>query len=130
MQEMETLGGLEYAHEPQAREQRGEDRIVLSEQPQGRLTVLTSHSRVDAIRVRDISRSGISLELDRLIHPDTPVSVEYVQDALDLSVNGRLAWSRSNSGSGDETAAAAYVVGIELFSPGLLLNFLPTRNSA
>jgi hypothetical protein len=127
--ELDTLGGLAFLREHLPTEQRTEDRLALSRQPDGKLSVLTPFTRLGAMRVRDISRSGISVELERPISPETPVSVEYVADEINLSVTGRLAWARQTTPDGDQPAAASYVVGIELFSPGLLLNFLPTAAS-
>jgi hypothetical protein len=131
--ELETLGGLEFLHEqaPVADlELRTEDRLALSRQPDGRISVLTPFMRIAAVRVRDISRSGISIELERPISPETPVSVEYVEHDLNINVSGRLAWSQETAVTQDKPALASYVVGIELFSPGLLLNFLPTQQGA
>ena len=101
---------------------------MLRQQPPGRLSVLTPHARVAAHWVRDISRTGISLELERPIGAETPVSVEYVAGDIKLCVNGRLAWSHPGDSRTEGMPSAAHVVGIELFSPGLLLNFLPTAS--
>lgn len=126
--DVDTLGGLGCFQDHVPVEQRGEDRLELSRQPDGRISVLTPYARVAASLVRDISRSGISLELERPISAETPVSVEYVARDIQLSVNGRLAWTRNSEARSDGSDRAAYVVGIELFSPGLLLNFLPTAS--
>jgi hypothetical protein len=128
--DLDTLGGLDCVRESLPEEQRGEDRLTLSRQPDGRLSVLTPFARITAMRVRDISRSGISVELERPVSPETPVSIEYVADDIQVSVNGRLAWARQTTPDGEAPAAASYVVGVELFSPGLLLNFLPTAATA
>lgn len=124
--EFDSLGGLGCYQAAVPVEQRGEDRLQLARQPDGRINVRTPFASVASMLVRDISRSGISLELERPISPETPVSVEYLADDIQLSVNGRLAWSRTTESRPGSVAAAGYVVGIELFSPGLLLNFLPT----
>ena len=128
---LDTLGGLKFGSDAGGGEQRTEERLALSRQPSGKITVSTPFGRIESSRVRDISRSGISLEVDRPIGQETPVSVEYSESSLNLSVNGRLAWSRTNEKPADAAvAASAYVVGIELFSPGLLLNFLPTETQS
>ncbi|MDE3012280.1 MAG: PilZ domain-containing protein [Pseudomonadota bacterium] len=122
--ELDTLGGLTYFTSSTTTEQRAEDRLFLSRQPEGKLSVCTPYAQVAAYQVRDISRSGISLELERPISADTAVSVDYLADDIHLTVNGRIVWGRAPTGGGD--GGSRYVVGIELFSPGLLLNFLPT----
>lgn len=122
--ELDTLGGLACFTSATATEQRVEDRLFLSRQPEGKLSVCTPYAQVTAFQVRDISRSGISLELERPINAETPVSVDYLTDNIHLTVNGRIVWGRAPTGTGE--GGSRYVVGIELFSPGLLLNFLPT----
>ena len=128
---LETLGGLGTGHDAGKHDagkpdQRNEDRLLLTSQPAGRLTVCTPFARLEARHVRDVSRSGISLEIDRPVGRNASVSVEYVDPKMNITVNGRLAWSRENEAAPGVIPGSAYVVGIELFSPGLLLNFLPT----
>ncbi len=124
----DSLGGMHTGTVAGSTDQRYESRVALEHQPEGRLTVCTPFERLETRHVRDVSRNGISVEVDRPIAPNTPIKVEYQADRIDISVNGRLAWLRPPSDGARAAVSGGYLVGIELFSPGLLLNFLPVSN--
>lgn len=122
---LDTLGGMHPGRDSGANEQRVETRVALTQQPPGRMALCTAFEQLAPRHVRDVSARGISMEIDRPVAANTQVQVEYLHEGIDLRVNGRVAWLREPDPSAQP--ATAYVVGIELFSPGLLLNFLPVQ---
>ena len=53
---------------------------------------------------------------------DGPVAIEFHSDGLTLDINGVVAWCREHRPSDEEGADESFVLGIELFSPMLLLS--------
>ena len=124
---LDTLGGMHPGTDAGNNEQRLESRLSLDHQPTGRLTLCTAYERLDPRTVRDVSTKGISMEIDRPVAQHTAIEIEYEEGSIDIRVNGRVAWVKPNTAPGLDTVTGGYVVGIELFSPGLLLNFLPVH---
>lgn len=50
------------------------------------------------------------------------MAIEFHSDGLTLDINGVVAWCREHRPSDEEGADESFVLGIELFSPMLLLS--------
>lgn len=103
-------------------EKRRQSRYRLAHQPYHPVYVIRGEERLRATSVNDVSDSGISLCLDAALPVTTPVAIEMRADGLTLDVNGVVAWCRGHRPSDAEGTAEGYVLGIELFSPMMLLS--------
>ncbi len=102
-------------------EQRREQRSILGRQPQGKLQVLRGEQCHDVYSVKDLSHSGIKVEMGDPLAVGENLELRYVSDAVDMKLRGTVVW---NSAADDPPGEAArYVVGIELVSPSLLEHY-------
>ena len=104
-------------------DQRRHERYRLLYQPASMLYVRTPAVRSPAMAVKDVSVDGVSIYVDRALPVSTRVSVEFAGSPVQLDVQGVVAWCRPRheADKDAEHAVDAYVMGIELFSPMLLL---------
>jgi hypothetical protein len=103
---------------------RRQERYRLLRQPDAPLYVRTGWSRVTAMAIKDVSNGGVSLYLERELPIAARVSIEYAAPTLMLNVLGVVAWCRARQETDTDTdhAGEAYILGIELFSPMMLLS--------
>jgi PilZ domain len=103
-------------------EQRKHQRYPLVRQAAGEFRLLTPVGTYAIDVIKDISSSGIRVYLNTYLAERLAVSVEYVESTLKLELNGTVAWCAAQE---EETGASEtfgrYVVGVELFSPVLLM---------
>jgi|HubBroStandDraft_6_1064221.scaffolds.fasta_scaffold288665_1 PilZ domain len=111
-------------HEMIVAEERKQERFRLLRQPAAPLFVCTVGMRAEALAVKDVSSSGVSLYLERPLPTASKVSIEYEARHLTLNVNGVIIWCRARQDSDIDVPdfAEACVIGVELFSPMLLLS--------
>lgn len=116
-------------HEMTVAEERKQERFRLLRQPGEPLYVCTVAMRIEALAVKDVSSNGVSLYLERHMPIGSQVSIEYEAPHFKLSVNGMIIWCRARLDSDIDApdSAAAWVIGVKLFSPMLLLSALRTR---
>jgi hypothetical protein len=103
-------------------DKRRQARYRLIHQPTAPVVVVHGDERLTATAVNDVSSSGISLCLGRALAVPTQVAIEFQSDGLTLDVNGVVAWCRGHRPSDEEGSEESFVLGIELFSPMLLLS--------
>jgi hypothetical protein len=103
-------------------DKRRQARYRLVHQPTAPVVVVHGDERLTATAVNDVSSSGISLCLGRALAVPTQVAIEFQSDGLTLDVNGVVAWCRGHRPSDEEGSEESFVLGIELFSPMLLLS--------
>ncbi len=106
----------------QNNEQRRQSRYRLAHQPATAVVVVHGADRHTATAVNDVSSSGISLCLPVALSVPAPVAIEIKTDGLVMDVNGVVAWCRKHRPSDEEGADESFVLGIELFSPMMLLS--------
>jgi hypothetical protein len=103
-------------------EQRRQTRYRLAHQPSTPVTVIHGSDRLTASAVNDVSSSGISLCLPTAVTVRTSVAIEFQSDGMTLDVNGSVAWCRQHRPSDEAGEDSGFVLGIELYSPMLLLS--------
>lgn len=101
---------------------RKESRTSAPKQPNGKLQLIVGEQRHNVIAVKDISKNGIRLELRTQVDIGTRILVGYVDDKIDLQLNGIVVWNSAPPDAGN--AAGSYIIGIELASPSMLEMFL------
>jgi hypothetical protein len=106
----------------EANEKRRQERHRLIHQPIAPVVVIHGDTRLTASAVNDVSSSGISLCLTTELPVPAPVAIEFQMDGMTLDVNGVVAWCRGHRPSDENIGHANFVLGIELFSPMLLLS--------
>jgi hypothetical protein len=106
----------------QRNDKRRQARYRLAHQPAAPVVVLRDEVRLTASAVNDVSSSGISLCLDTALPVEAAVAIEYQLDGLTLDVNGVVAWCRKHTANDAAGSDTGYVLGIELFSPMMLLS--------
>jgi hypothetical protein len=116
-------------HDPDATqklpiEQRRQERYDLLHQPSAPVYVLMGWARFAAMAVKDVSSGGVSLYLERELPVGSRVSIEYATRSMKLDVQGVVAWCHRRQAQDPELAGAlhTWVLGVELFSPVLLLS--------
>lgn len=104
-------------------EQRKQERYRLLRQPDAPVIVRTGWLRSPVMAVKDVSPGGVSLYLERELPVSTRLSIEYAAPGLTLNVEGLVAWCRARHESDTDLLhlPPAWVLGVELFSPMLLL---------
>ena len=103
-------------------EQRKHRRFAVVRQPAGDVLLRTATAAYPVNVIKDISSSGIRVYLHRALPVSSQLILEYVEPNLKLAVNGTVAWCatrRIPPAIADE--GGNFVIGIELFSPVLLL---------
>jgi hypothetical protein len=103
-------------------EQRKNRRFPVLRQPAGDVLLRTGTAAYPVNVIKDISSSGIRVYLHYGLPVSSRLIVEYVEPNLKLEVNGTVAWCatrRISTVVADE--AGSFVIGVELFSPVLLL---------
>jgi hypothetical protein len=102
-------------------EQRKEVRSIYPHQPKGKLQVLLNDTRLPVSTVKDVSPSGIRLEVRTQIPIGENIQVRYVDEKVDLKLNGTVAWNSISSRETEDFAESpAFLIGIRLASPSLL----------
>jgi len=105
-------------------DQRRQERYRLLRQPDSPLYVRTPMTRTAAMAVKDVSSGGVSVYLERELPVSSRVSIEFTAPALQLEVQGLVAWCRPRHEADTDARHElnAFVLGIELFSPMMLLS--------
>jgi hypothetical protein len=103
-------------------EHRKHQRYQLLRQAPGEFRLLTPTERYPIDVIKDISNSGIRVYLNTPLAERLPIAIEYVEPTLKLELNGMVAWcTEHESDGGAVESCGRYVVGIQLFSPVLLM---------
>ena len=105
-------------------DQRKQERYRLNRQPDFPLYIRTPLSRSAAMAVKDVSVDGVSIYVEQPLPIAMRVSVEFAASPVQLDVQGVVAWCRPRhqADKDAEYATDAHVLGIELFSPMILLS--------
>ena len=114
------------SHELIVAEGRKQERFRLLRQPAAPLFVCALGMRTQVLAVKDVSSGGVSLYLERPLPTASHVSIEYEAEELTLNVNGVIIWWRARLDSDIDSPdlPESCVIGVELFSPMLLLSAL------
>jgi PilZ domain len=105
-------------------EQRRQQRFRLVHQPAGPLYVIAAGKRHRATSINDVSSAGLSVCLDDALPVLTNVAIELESAGVTLDVNGVVVWCRAHRASDEAGSEHGHVLGIELFSPMMLLSAL------
>ncbi len=113
-----------YSPAPPPSDQRKQDRYRLLRQPDALVYVRTGWARSAAMAIKDVSSAGVSLYLERALPVASRVSIEYAAPSMMMNVNGVVVWCRTRQDSDTDAGEGlrAWVLGIELFSPMMLLS--------
>lgn len=104
---------------------RKEKRSSSPRQPKGKLQLIVGAQRHPVTAVKDISPTGIRLEIDTPVDIGTPILVRYFDDKVDLQLNGIVVWnSASEPGAKNLAQPDSCIIGIRLASPSLLDAYL------
>jgi hypothetical protein len=106
-------------------EKRKDQRSIVTRQPKGKLQIAVGDQSYNVIAVHDASPTGIRLKTVFQISIGANILVRYLDQDVDLKVNGVVVWN-STSSEGDAHAAEStvFIIGIELVSPSLLKVFM------
>jgi hypothetical protein len=103
-------------------EQRKHQRYPLVRQTTGEFRLLTPAAAYPIDVIKDISSSGIRVYLNTYLAERLQIVVEYIVPTLKLELNGMVAWCAAQEEDTDAIETyGRYVVGIQLFSPVLLM---------
>ena len=103
-------------------EQRKDQRYPLVRRAAGEFRLLTADAAYPIEVIKDISSSGIRVYLNTHLAERLQVSVEYLEPTLKLELNGMVAWCTAQEEPTDAVETyGRYIVGIQLFSPVLLM---------
>ena len=103
-------------------EHRKHHRHPLARQPVGGFRLLTPAAAYPIDVIKDISSSGIRVYLNTCLAERLQIAVEYVEPSLKLELYGLVAWCAAQEENSDAIKTyGRYVVGIQLFSPVLLM---------
>jgi hypothetical protein len=106
-------------------EQRKENRTHATRQPKGKLQVILGDQCHNVSAVKDISHTGIRLEIATQVNIGANILVRYFDEKVDLKLNGIVVWNSISSADVAEVAKPnTYIIGIKLTSPSLLEVFL------
>jgi hypothetical protein len=101
--------------------QRKEIRSIVTQQPHGKLQVLLGDQSLDVFSVKDVSPTGIRVEIGNQINIGENILVRYLTEKVDLKLNGTVVWNSGLAGSADSLdQSLAFLIGIKLTSPSLL----------
>ena len=105
-------------------DQRRQERYRLLRQPDSPLYIRTPMLRSAAMAVKDVSSGGVSVYLERDVPILSRVSIEFPAPAIQIEVQGVVIWCRPRHEADIDARHElnAYVLGIELFSPLMLLS--------
>jgi len=105
-------------------DQRRQQRFRLLHQPAGPLHVIAADQRHRATSINDVSSAGLSVCLDESLPVLTNVAIELESAGGTLDFNGVVVWCRAHRPSDEAGSEHGHVLGIELFSPIMLLSAL------
>jgi hypothetical protein len=104
-------------------EHRKHHRYPLVRRAVGGFRLLTPSAAYPIDVIKDISSSGIRVYLNTCLAERMQIAVEYVEPTLKLELNGMVAWCAAQEEETDAIKTyGRYVVGIQLFSPVLLMS--------
>ena len=102
-------------------EKRKEVRSTYPTQPRGKLQVLVSDKCLPVVSVKDVSPTGIGLEITTPISIGENIMIRYAGEKVDIKLNGTVAWNSVSEGEVTDSAEpAAFLIGVKLTSPSLL----------
>lgn len=97
-------------------------RYPLVRQAPGEFRLLTPTEMYPISVIKDISTSGIRVYLNAPLDERLRIAIEYVEPTLKLELKGMVAWcTEHENDAGALESSGRYVVGIQLFSPVLLM---------
>jgi hypothetical protein len=103
-------------------EHRKHQRYPLAQRAPGEFRLLTPTETFPIEVIKDISNSGIRVYLNTPLAERLRIALEYVEPTLKLELNGMVAWCTAHEDDGGVVETCGrYVVGIQLFSPVLLM---------
>jgi hypothetical protein len=102
-------------------EQRKEVRSIYPHQHRGKLQVLSKELCLSVYSVKDVSPTGIRLEVKTPVDVGQNIWVRYVDEKVDIKLNGTIAWNSVSSQSKNNISNSnTFLIGIKLASPSLL----------
>jgi hypothetical protein len=102
-------------------EKRKEVRSAYPAQPSGKLQVLFNDKYIPVTSVKDVSPTGIRLEIETPISIGENIMIRYVAEKVDIKLNGTVAWnSVAAGGQAHNAEPPAILIGVSLTSPSLL----------
>jgi len=101
--------------------QRKEVRSIVTQQPKGKMQILFGEQCLDVHSVKDVSPTGIRVEVGDQVSIGENIRVRYLTEKIDLKLNGTVVWNSGAVGRSEEVGGEnAYLIGIKLTSPSLL----------
>jgi hypothetical protein len=102
-------------------EKRKEARSAYLTQPSGKMQVLYSDKCLPVASVKDVSPTGIRLEVKTPISIGENIEIRYVGEKVDIKLNGTVVWNSVAEGDlADNVEPLPVLIGIKLVSPSLL----------
>lgn len=102
-------------------EKRKEARSTYPTQPSGKLQVIYIDKCIPVASVKDVSPTGIRLEIGAPISIGENIVLRYVGEKVDIKLNGTVAWNSIATGDQEDHAdTSAILIGVSLTSPSLL----------
>jgi hypothetical protein len=107
-------------------EKRLVPRIAVPQLPRDALTLIAGGREFKLVGLRDISESGIRCELSHSFPVSASVAIQYKDSKVQVAVHGRVAWCKKSQGTSQTGSTEdTFMMGVELFSPMMLLAVLP-----
>jgi hypothetical protein len=104
------------------KEQRSETRFELTQKNKGMLFLHVQGECLPVHAICNISQTGVSLLFDYDVNKGDHVEVEYKDRKNGVKVSGMVVWQRP---ADEANNSARHLLGISMFSPNLLLSFMP-----
>jgi hypothetical protein len=102
-------------------EKRKEVRSKYLTQPKGKLQVLYNDKCLPVASVKDVSPTGIRLEINTPISIGENILIRYVHEKMDIKLNGTVTWNSNGAGdAADPADTPVILIGVSLTSPSLL----------
>ena len=107
---------------PTEPDKRGQRRYALAGDPECEIFLWLGDCCHPVKAIRDVSETGISIYLDIQVPESTSVLIQYVDDRMQVKINGTVAWCAALKDSPDpELVDAVCVMGIKLMSPTMMM---------
>jgi len=87
----------------------------------GKLQVLFDDKSILVTSVKDVSSTGIRLEIESPISVGENIMIRYLAETMDIKLNGTVVWNSIAAGNPADTAEPLPIlIGVKLLSPSLL----------
>ena len=107
---------------PTGPDKRGQRRYALAGDPECEIFLWLGDSCHPVKALKDLSETGISIYLDIQIPESTPVLIQYVDDRMQVQINGTVAWCASlQESTCPDPVDATFAMGIKLMSPTMMM---------